>query len=131
MKKRAEFRLSDTSISHLNKFADEIRVSRTEALERIISEHRQNSDSSTDIIADKIISKIENNYKNLFTRLRLAGNYTEQNVQIIIEMLNSIIVGLQLTESFTTEIQKTDILQDSETLVKKRIAKYKQKKDNK
>ncbi len=129
--KQTAFRLSEKAISYLDSLATERNATRTLVLEQILMEHQNMSVDNTDIIVDRIVSKLNEKYKNLFTRLRLGTGYTEQNVQVLIEMMNSLFIEKCFTESYTTDIATSPILIASRDCVKNRIAHFKQKKDNK
>ena len=124
------FRLSDTAINYLEEFGEKNNLNQTESLERIIREHKSQSDSEIDLITDKIIQKFDDKYKKLFTRLRLATNYTEKNVQVIIEILNRLIINMDYDDTYTSTLFKSKILEECEKEVKRRIAEYKQINDN-
>lgn len=128
-KVRIEFRLNNNSFEYLDNFANEKHINRTEALERIIMFHQEKSSDEIDIIVERLLSKYDEKYKNFFTRQRLATNYTEQNVQIVLQVLNSLLVHFDIHESYTTDIIKTPVLQESEEFVKKQIAAYKLNND--
>ena len=129
--KLTTFRLKPTTIEYLNKLADDYNSNRTAMLELILEAHQKTSSSEIDLIADKVVDKIDERYKNMFTRLRLATNFSEQNIQIIMEMLNSMIIFQAINKTCTTDIFESEILLDSKRVVKERISHYKQKKDNK
>lgn len=101
----------------------------SEALDSIIK-HSMNTDN-VDLIADRILRKIEDKYDNLFTRLRLAGNSADINSQVIVEILNSMIINMNMKKSFMTDTVESQVVADSKKQIKNRIAYYKQLKDNK
>lgn len=127
--KQKAFRLSDTAINYLEEFGEKNNLNQTESLERIIREHKSQSESEIDLIANKVIEKFDDKYKNLFTRLRLATNYTEKNAQVILEVLNSLIINMDYDDAYTSTLFKSKILEESEKEVKRRIAEYKQIND--
>jgi len=101
----------------------------SEALDSIIK-HSMNTDN-VDLIADRILRKIEDKYDNLFTRMRLAGNSADINSQVIVEILNSMIINMNMKKSFMTDTVESQVVADSKKQIKNRIAYYKQLKDNK
>ncbi len=101
----------------------------SEALDSIIK-HSMNTDN-VDLIADRILGKIEDKYDNLFTRLRLAGNSADINSQVIVEILNSMIINMNIKKSFLTDTVESQVVADSKKQIKNKIAYYKQLKDNK
>ena len=81
--------------------------------------------------ADLVAKKIAAEYENLFTRMRLGINTADRNSQVILEILNSIVFSLGVEKAFDTEVMQTDVVRDSKQIVKDRIARYKELKDNK
>ena len=67
----------------------------------------------------------------MFTRIRLASTMADRRKEVIVEILNSIVYHLEAEESYSTEIMKSAIVEDSENIVKRRVARLKQIKDNK
>ena len=89
------------------------------------------TDEQTDIVAEKLLTKIEEKYKNMFTRLRLGVTTADKNSQVMLEILNSIILNLSMDKMYDTDILESNIVKESKDTVKNRIEKYKQLKDNK
>ena len=89
------------------------------------------TDEQTDIVAEKLLTKIEKKYKNMFTRLRLGVTTADKNSQVMLEILNSIILNLSMDKMYDTDILESNIVKESKDTVKNRIEKYKQLKDNK
>lgn len=131
-KKQMNYRLTDTAINYIDSIADINNLSKTDALELIIREHQKQSADELDKISDAVVKKIEDKYKNFYTRLRLSTNYTDRNVQIALEVLNTLLVGLSLDKNaITTKNGKSKTLIQCEQEVTRRIAEYKQYNDNK
>ena len=123
------FRLSEQAYNYLCRFAAENGLSNTAAMERIICEHQKYQGRESDILAQKVTDLLEE--KNLFTRIRLASTMADRRTEVIVEILNSIVYHLEAEESYSTEIMKSAIVEDSENIVKRRVARLKQIKDNK
>lgn len=131
-KKQMNYRLTESAISYIETVADNNNLSKTDALELIIREHQKQSDDELEKISSAVVDKIENKYKNFYTRLRLSTNYTDRNVQIALEVLNTILVGLSLDKNaITTKNGKSQTLIQCEQEVTRKIAEYKQYNDNK
>ena len=80
----------------------------------------------------EVVSEIfaEENRKT-FTRIRLASSTADKNIQILMEMMNTLLVVIGASEhAYTSRISKTKTWEQCEDVVKMRIAEYKQKKDN-
>ncbi len=128
--KAVTYRLSENAISYISKYADENHLTNTKAIEEIISFHQNQSTTELDKIADQLLNRFEEKYKNWFTRMRLATNYSEKNIQIVIELLNSLIISSGVDKAYLTDEFKSLTLKEAEELVQKRIADYKQLHDN-
>lgn len=127
--KARTYRLSSQAITYIEKQSDRWNVSNTKAIERMIQEH--SSLCQEELIADAVVKKIEERHSNLFTRIRLATTMTGRNVDVILEILNTIIVNENIQNAYTSRIAKSDVWEDCEEEVKRRIAEYKQINDNK
>jgi hypothetical protein len=125
------YRLTNTAIEYLNEFADKNNLNLTEALERILREHKCNSDKEIDILSNALLAKFDDKYKNMFTRIRLGSNTADVNSQIILEILNTMLITQSVNTAFTSKIVKSPVWEDCDIEVKRRIAEYKQIKDNK
>ena len=55
----------------------------------------------------------------------------DRRTEVIVEILNSLVYHLEAEDSYNTEIMKSAIVEDSENIVKRRVARLKQIKDNK
>ena len=101
----------------------------SQAVDYIVQQERKND--NVDVLADRILEKLKDKYENMFTRSRLGVNTADKNSQIMIEILNSMIYSLGVNQCYDTDIIKTDVVRDSENIIKNRIAHYKQIKDSK
>lgn len=81
-------------------------------------------------LATMIVEAFNKKYSNLFTRIRLGANGAERTCQILLEVLNSMVVGLSLSDYVSTEVMESDIVKESRENVKERITRLKQIKDN-
>ncbi|MGN0173637.1 MAG: hypothetical protein ACI39F_04275 [Acutalibacteraceae bacterium] len=133
MKYLKNFRLSETAIKYIESIAEKEKTSNTTALEMIIAEHSNNQNQSlANEVAEKVIEEFEKKYKNLFTRLRLATNYTDRNVQIELEMWNTLFSALKMQDvpALPTKEKKVEALNQAEFNVKQRINDFKQQKND-
>lgn len=128
-KKRYNITLEDETITFLDKIKKVKKfTSRSQAIDYIVSNY-QNLENNE--FADLVAKKIAAEYENLFTRMRLGINTADRNSQVILEILNSIVFSLGVDKAFDTEVMQTDVVRDSKQIVKDRIARYKELKDNK
>lgn len=129
--KQTAFRLSQSTLSYIDEIASATGLSKTDSLEKIISEHKTYSDTEVSKIADAVLAKFDDRYKNLFTRLRLSTNYSDKNIQIILELLNTLVIALDIQNSFTTRVLKSPVFESCEKEVNRKITEYKQAIDDK
>lgn len=131
-KRQVGIRLCQSDIDYLIQIKAENHLSSlAKACEFVISEHRAKKLNQNEDIANLIVAKLDNKYQNTFTRIRLASNGADKNIQIIMEILNSFIYNQDEEIKFIpTNIIKTPLLKDAEDRVGDRIAHFKQNKDN-
>lgn len=131
-KEKKELTLYKENIEYIKKVKSEQGLrSMSAAVDYIIMQHRKMTDEQTDIVAEKLLTKIEEKYKNVFTRIRLGVATADKNSQVMLEILNSIILNLSMDKMYDTDILESNIVKESKDTVKNRIEKYKQLKDNK
>lgn len=132
-KKQVGIRLNQQDIDYLLQIKNENSLSSmTRAFEYILREHRAQHLNQNEAIANLVLEKFESKYGNVFTRIRLASNSADKNIQIIMEILNSLFYSsFESTKFVPTNIIKSQIIKDATETVNKRIAHYKQMKDNK
>lgn len=72
----------------------------------------------------------EENQKQM-TRIRLASNGADVNGQVIVEVLNALCWQFQASEFHSTEQMLHPVIEEAQSTVKDRIARFKQAKDSK
>lgn len=131
-KEKKELTLYKENIEYIKKVKSEQGLrSMSTAVDYIIMQHRKMTDEQTDSVAEKLLSKIEEKYKNMFVRLRLGVTTADRNSQVILEILNSMILNMSMDKMYDTDILESNIVKESKDTVKNRIERYKQIKDNK
>lgn len=132
-KKQIGIRLNQRDIDYLTECKEKNNLSSaTQALELIIREHRAQQLNQNETIANLVIEKFDSKYGNALTRIRMASNTADKNIQIIMEILNSIFYNNPNDIKFVpTDIITSQLIKDATERVGKRIAYYKQLKNNK
>lgn len=132
MKKQKLFNLNENAVEIICRVKKEKNLStETAALEYIINEYDEWNDKKIDILADTFLKRFEEQYKNTIVRLRLGTTATDKNVQVMIELLNTIIAyNFSQDVLQPTSTSKTEMLKQAENEVKEKIARYKEVKDN-
>lgn len=133
-KKQTGLRLRQSTIDYLTEYKEQHQLSSlTKATELIINEHRAATLSQNEDIANRVIEKFESKYGNALTRIRLASNAADVNIQILMEIINSFAVNntFDIGEFVSIATIKAPVLEEAEHTTKSKIAYYKQLKDNK
>lgn len=131
---KTTFRLQQSTIDYLTDYKEQHQLSSmTSAIEKIIYEHRAATLSQNEDIANRVIEKFESKYGNALTRIRLASNAADVNIQILMEIINSFAVNntFDIGEFVSIATIKAPILEEAEHTTKSKIAYFKQLKDNK
>jgi hypothetical protein len=124
------YTLSQSSIEYIEGFAEEHGLSKTAALEKIIDEHRSGAASVADTLSEAVVNKLDAKWGNIFTRIRLASTMADRNIEVLMEVINTLLYRLNVSGSILTTQSKHSVLQDGETEVKRRVELLKQKKDH-
>lgn len=133
-KKQTGLRLRQSTIDYLTEYKEQHQLSSlTKATELIINEHRVATLSQNEDIANRVIEKFESKYGNTLTRIRLASNAADVNIQILMEIINSFAVNntFDIGEFVSIATMKAPVLEEAEHTTKSKIAYFKQLKDNK
>lgn len=105
----------------------------TQTIQFIVNEYYNLQDDYLDKVANMFLEKLEDRYKNMFTRMRLGISTTDRSVQAIMEITNTLLMlnypGDEY-ELISTDISKAKMYEEAEEKIKDRIANYKQRKDN-
>ena len=80
-------------------------------------------------ILEKENMKLKEDGQKQMTRIRLASNGADVNVQILMEVINSLCWQLQVKEFRPTDHMLHPAMDEARKVVKERIANYKQAKD--
>ena len=93
------FRLSSESIEYIFEIKEKNHLSsQTAALEQIIFEHK-NKPKHMELV-NNIADEIEARFKDVLTGIRLSSRFADKNVQIILEMLNTLCINRGLEDAY-------------------------------
>ena len=127
-KKNRTVTLEDETWNFLNEIQSKNNLrSNSAAIEYMVNNSLHDNNEQ---LATMIVEAFNKKYSNLFTRIRLGANGAERTCQILLEVLNSMVVGLSLSDYVSTEVMESDIVKESRENVKERITRLKQIKDN-
>jgi hypothetical protein len=129
---RTNYTLYDDTISNLEKIKKDNNLkSVSAAIDFVVSQYNNNDNDKLNKIGDVLLTKIEEKYSNMFTRIRLGSSTADKNSQVILEILNNMILNMNMEDVFSSEVIESNIVKESKNTVNDRIARYKQIKDNK
>lgn len=128
-KKIVNYRLSEKSTRYISTVAANYGTTKTQALEMILSEHEAQAADGHKAMANEIMDEFDRRYGNQLTHIRLNTNYTDKNVQTMIEVFNTILFAFKLTAPCPTSKVRNAVLDGCEEEVTRRIARYKQIND--
>ena len=119
------FRLSSESIEYIFEIKEKNHLSsQTAALEQIIFEHK-NKPKHMELV-NNIADEIEARFKDVLTGIRLSSRFADKNVQIILEMLNTLCINRGLEDAYLTDTVPSGVYEDSKNAVEERIKNYRE-----
>lgn len=85
-----------------------------------------------DQIADVFLEKFDEKYQNYMTRVRLASRGADQNTQVLLEIINTLLYVNEVQPDFlSTDKMEHPIMKKARSSIKERIANFKQRIDEK
>ena len=131
-KKSIGLRISEQLHEQLKEEAENTGVSVNGIIETAIIKYLAKG-TEEERLANLIIEKYDKKYANALTRIRLAANTADRNVQALLHIKNTELFAKQTNpENFiSTSELKHEIIEKAQKEVKEQIAIYKQRKDNK
>ncbi|MBS6502439.1 MAG: hypothetical protein KH415_12595 [Clostridium sp.] len=131
VKIRKHFTISSKSINYINKVKEEKNYkSESETLEKILKEHEEKAQTTTELMIKIIANEVAKELKNELKNIIIGVNSTDKHSQILIEMLNGLFIKNDVREILTSDIVKSEGLEIAESSVKKRIRKNRIRKLN-
>lgn len=100
------------------------------ALNLVLEEHKQKADTTTEIMIKIIADEVAKALKSDIENLSKGVNYSDRNIQIMLEMMNGLFIKNNIGEIITSDIVKSEALEISERAVKKKISKSRVRKIN-
>ena len=124
--------LDDDSIEYIDKIKKEKRLSnRSESLRLIIDEHKSSHDLTVKNLYEFMAEKIADILKPQLNSLKHSSNKTNEEVQVITELMNGLYVHNQLPSLIPDSKSKPHgALTNSKSIVKERILKQAYIKNN-
>ena len=129
IKNRKHFTISNEANEYIKKVRSERKIrSESEALEHIVKEHKEKSDTTTELMIKIIASEVARELKCDLVKIIKGINSADRNTQIVMEMLNGLFIKSNVGYINTSDIVKAEGLELAEESVKKRISKSRVRK---
>ena len=123
------FRLSSEAVELLETISSENRMTQTEFIERLILSYNPQLDKEASNTAELLVGKLNAEYGDALEKLKTSVKLTDRNVEVILDMLNSIVTGLGISTYSSVASAPSAVYQSSKEEMKKRIGYQKQKAD--
>lgn len=78
--------------------------------------------------ASEIADELEKRYKDFFKRLKYSVSTTDMNVQVLLEMLNTLFVFQGVSDYISSDVIENDVLKDARKNINDRIVNRQQRK---
>lgn len=132
IKVKKDVTLENATIEFIDNFKKEYNCrSFSSSIDTIIRDYQNVQSGFVENLSEIILEQINKKYGELFKRARIGINSADFNSQILIELLNTLIINLEINETYLTSKIKSEALIKSEESIKERIAYLKQLKDHK
>lgn len=129
IKNRKHFTVSNEANEYIKQVRSERKIrSESEALEHIVKEHKEKSDTTTEQMIKIIANEVAKDLKGELTKIIKGINSADRNTQIVMEMLNGLFIKSNVGYINTSDIVKAEGLELAEESVRKRISKSRVRK---
>ena len=129
IKNRKHFTISNEANEYIKQVRSERKIrSESEALEHIVKEHKEKSDTTTELMIKIIASEVAKELKGELTKIIKGINSADRNTQIVMEMLNGLFIKNSVGEILVSSVVKSEGLELAEEAVRKRISKSRVRK---
>ena len=120
------YRLKPSTIEQIKLLKEEIGLPSFEStIDYVFNDYATNRNKE---FINSILEAFDEKYGNLFTRIRLGVNGADQNTQVLVELMNTLIYVNKISNFFPTEDLETVPLQLARKTVKERIERFRIKK---
>ena len=124
IKNRKHFTISNEANEYIKQVRSERKIrSESEALEHIVKEHKEKSDTTTELMIKIIASEVAKELKGELTKIIKGINSADRNTQIVMEMLNGLFIKNSVGEILVSSVVKSEGVEMAEEAVRKRISK--------
>ena len=129
IKNRKHFTISNEANEYIKQVRSERKIrSESEALEHIVKEHKEKSDTTTELMIKIIANEVAKELKGELTKIIKGINSSDKNTQIVMEMLNGLFIKNSVGEILVSSVVKSEGLEMAEEAVRKRISKSRVRK---
>lgn len=108
------YRLSEEAVQILREYAQQNSLSDTQALERILKEHRQAGDDLAGTLAERVMQRFNEEYESILKKgILLSCRFADKNAQVLIELMNSLLVHLEAEQFCSTKTIPSSVYLDA------------------
>lgn len=131
MKIKKDLTLSESTIDFVSQYKIE-HGSRyfSSAIDEIILDYQKHQNGFTDELTKKILEEVKKEYDPIINKIRFSAKTADFNSQVIIELLNTIIISMQLEQTYLTTDVTSNALLNAIQSITDRIAYYNELKEN-
>lgn len=128
MKDRKNLTLNQETIEYIESYNKIHGInSISSGIDKIIMEHKLNGEDTTDLL----VAAFEKKYGDVFSKMKRGINSTDGNIQVAIELLNTLIITLEATKYYPSLLYESPPLKEARDTVSKKAAYGKQVADSK
>ena len=121
---RKHFTISKESLDYVKEIKENNKLtSESESIEYIIKEHKEKSETTTEMMIRIIANEVAKSMKSDYTKLIKAINHSDRNIQILLEMINGYFIKENVGEILSSDFARSEALDIAEENIKKRISK--------
>lgn len=130
MSKRMTFRFPEKMEAEIKNYVRDNGCSQTLALQKAWQEFiTKESESGKEKNAETIMEIFDQRYGTLLNRLKISTQESDKNLQILIEILNTIIINNNIKDLISTNDGMSKVLTEAKSVIANRLSHAKQKKD--
>jgi hypothetical protein len=128
---KKDLTLAESTVKFIFQYKEEHSSSSfSAAIDDIINQFEKYEKGFIDEIGKNTIDKIKGEYADDIKKIRFSSNVADFNTQVIIELLNTLLINMQVNNTYISSEVTSDVLIACQKTVMDRIADRKQRKEN-
>lgn len=126
-----QFRLEEELVKEISSYAVSNNITETKAVIDAWNYFYNDSNDKTEKLVSMIIDRLDKNFGNILRNIRFGVRDAEENVQVLIEILNTLMMCEDIKKVVPTSYVESPVVIGAKQEVEKRIEAAKQRKDYK